>query len=56
VAYGDDEVGAGEYMELAELDAFIGLDVARRSQNREQDVVVAFELRSLVRVRMNIAV
>lgn len=48
MADGDDEVGAGEDVQLAELDALVGLDVAGRAQHGEQHVAVALELGPLV--------
>ncbi len=45
---GHDEVGAHEDVELADLDLFGRLEVARRPQHDEQGVVVAFELCPLV--------
>ena len=48
VSHGDHEVGAGEHVQLAELDPLVHLDVASRPEHREQHVAVALQLRALV--------
>jgi hypothetical protein len=50
VANGDHESRAGEDVHLAELDGLGVVDVARRAQNAEHRVAVAFELGALMRV------
>ena len=44
----DDELGAGEHVDLPELDGLGLVDVARRSQDEEQRVPVALQLRALM--------
>ncbi|GGD26980.1 hypothetical protein GCM10007231_28010 [Nocardioides daphniae] len=46
--HGDDEVGAGEDVHLAELHPFLPLQVAGRAQHGEEHVAVALDLRPLV--------
>ena len=46
---GHDEVGADEHVDLAGLDRVLGVDVPERLEDEEQAVVVALELRALVR-------
>ena len=48
VTHGQHEVGPDEDVHLAELDLFDLVDVARRTQHDEQDVVVPLDLRALV--------
>ena len=48
VADGDDEVGADEDVDLAELDLLDVVEVARRAQDHEERVAVALELGPLV--------
>ena len=49
VAHGEDEGRADEDVDLAELDLLGLVEVPRRAKDDEQRVVVALELRSLVR-------
>ena len=48
MADGDEEVLADEDVQLAEVDLFRGVEVARRPQHDEESVAVALQLRTLV--------